>query len=388
MIKRKIVVLGSTGSVGTQTLEVIKNYPENFEVLGLSAWENIELLKEQIMKFQPNIAVVKNELLIRMLKKELGNTVKTKILWGIEGLKRISTLEGADLIIVAITGIASLIPTYEAIKNKKNIALASKEALVVAGDILTKEAKKQNVNILPLDSEHSAIYQCLKNEPKDNIEKIIITSSGGPLYNLTPSALKQVSVQEALNHPIWNMGNKISIDSATLMNKGLEVIEARWLFDVHPKKIEVLIHPQSYIHSMVQFIDGTIIAQISEHDMKIPIHFALFYPYRISSNYNRLDFNKIGQFTFRKPHFNKFLCLKLAYNALEVGGTMPAVLNGANEIAVSAFLNNQIDITEIPTIIENTMKEHIPVQNPDLNDIFEADYWSRKKALLLCENIK
>lgn len=388
MIKRKIVVLGSTGSVGTQTLEVIKNYPENFEVLGLSAWENIELLKEQIINFQPNIAVIKNELLIRKLKKELGNTVKTKILWGIEGLKRISTLEEVDLIIVAITGIASLIPTYEAIKNKKNVALASKEALVVAGDILTKEAKEQNVKILPLDSEHSAIYQCLKNESKDNIEKIILTSSGGPLYNLTSSALKQVSVQEALNHPIWNMGNKITIDSATLMNKGLEVIEARWLFDVHPKKIEILIHPQSYIHSMVQFIDGTILAQISEHDMKIPVHFALFYPYRMSSNYNRLDFNKIGQFTFRKPHFNKFPCLKLAYNALEVGGTMPAVLNGANEIAVSAFLNNQIDITEIPAIIENTMKEHIPVQNPDLNDIFEADYWSRKKALLLCENLK
>jgi len=388
MIKRKIVILGSTGSIGKQTLEVIQDHAQEFEILGLSAWENIGLLKEQIIAFQPNIAVVKNEYLARKLKNELGDSVKTKVFWGIEGLKRVSTLDEAELIVVAITGIASLIPTYEAIKNKKNIALASKEALVVAGDILIRESKNQNVTILPLDSEHSAIFQCLKDEPKNAIEKIILTSSGGPLYNLTHSALKQVTVQEALNHPIWNMGDKITIDSATLMNKGLEVIEARWLFDILPKKIEVLIHPQSYIHSMVQFIDGTVLAQISEHDMKIPIHFALFYPSRTINNYNRLDFNKIGQLTFKKPHFNKFPCLKLAYNALEAGGTMPAVLNGANDIAVSAFLNNQIDITEIPTIIENTMKDYTPIHNPSLNDIFEADYWARKKALIWCENIK
>ncbi len=387
-MKRKIVILGSTGSIGKQTLDIIKSYPDEFDVIGLGGWENINLLKEQIIAFKPKISVVKNEHLANNLKKELNNFNKTKIYWGIDGLIKISTLEEVDMVVVAITGIASLVPTFEAIKHRKKIALASKEAMVVAGELLTREAKVQNTIILPIDSEHSAIFQCLKNEPKNNIEKIILTASGGPLYNLTTSALKDVSVEDALNHPNWKMGKKVTIDSATLMNKGLEVIEARWLFGIPTDKIEIVIHPQSYIHSMVQFIDGTILAQLSEHDMKIPIQFALFYPERANNNYTRLDFTRISQLTFKKPNFTKFSCIKLAYKALDINGTMPAVLNGANEIAVNAFLNKQINITDIPIIIQNIMKEHKAMPNPSINDILDADRWARQRALSLCENKK
>jgi len=387
-MRKKIVILGSTGSIGKKTLEVIKKYPDEFDVIGLGGWENITLLKEQIIAFKPKISVVKNEYLAKNLRKDLNNYNTTKIYWGIEGLIKISISEEVDMVVVAIAGIASLIPTFEAIKHRKKIALASKEAMVVAGELLIREAKARNTIILPIDSEHSAIFQCLKNEVKDNIEKIILTASGGPLYNLTESALKNVSVEDALNHPNWKMGKKVTIDSATLMNKGLEVIEARWLFDIPSKKMEIVIHPQSYVHSMVQFTDGTILAQLSEHDMKIPIQFALFYPERINNNYTRLDFTRISQLTFKKPNFNKFPCIKLAYQALDIGGTMPAVLNGANEIAVNAFLNNRINLTEIPLIIQNTMKNYISKTNPSINDILDADHWARQSALSLCTNKK
>lgn len=387
-MKRKIVILGSTGSIGKQTLDIIKNYPDKFEVIGLGGWENITLLKDQIILFKPKISVVKNEYLAKNLRRKLNNFNKTKIYWGIDGLIKLSILEEVDMVVVAITGIASLIPTFEAIKHRKKIALASKEAMVVAGGLLMREAKARNTIILPIDSEHSAVFQCLKNEQKDNIEKIILTASGGPLYNLTESALKNVSVEDALNHPNWEMGRKVTIDSATLMNKGLEVIEARWLFDIPTKKIEIVIHPQSYVHSMIQFIDGTTLAQLSEHDMKIPIQFALFYPERVNNNYTRLDLTRISQLTFKKPNFTKFPCIKLAYQALDIGGTMTAVLNGANEIAVNAFLNKKINITDIPLIIQNIMKDHKTMPNPSINDILEADYWARQRALSLCENKK
>ncbi len=387
-MRKKIVILGSTGSIGQQTLEVIRKYLNEFEVIGLSGWENTTLLKEQIIFFKPKIAVVKDEYVARNLKKNLNKQNNIKILWGTNGLINISTLKEADIIVVAITGIASLIPTYEAVKKGKNVALASKEAMVVAGELLVKEAKLKNSKILPIDSEHSAILQCLKNEQKDCIEKIILTASGGALYDLTETALKNVTVEDALNHPTWKMGKKVTIDSATLMNKGLEVIEAKWFFNIPADKIEIVIHPQSYIHSMVQFIDGTIMAQISEHDMRIPIQYALFYPNRIINNFSRLDLNKIGQLTFRKPNFNKFPCIKLAYQALERGGTMPAVLNGANEIAVNAFLNCKIRISEIPVIIQNTMKEHKLKYSPNISDILDADYWARERALSLCASKK
>ena len=387
-MRKKIVILGSTGSIGQQTLEVIRKCSNEFEVIGLSGWENSTILKEQIRFFKPNIVVVKDEYAARNLKKNLNKQNNIKILWGTNGLVNISTLKEADIIVVAITGIASLIPTFEAVKRGKNVALASKEAMVVAGELLVKEAKLNNSKILPIDSEHSAILQCLKNEQKDCVEKVILTASGGALYDLTETALKNVTVEDALNHPTWKMGKKVTIDSATLMNKGLEVIEAKWFFNIPADKIEIVIHPQSYIHSMVQFIDGAILAQISEHDMRIPIQYALFYPNRIINNFSRLDLNKIGQLTFRKPNFNKFPCIKLAYQALERGGTMPAVLNGANEIAVNAFLNSKIRFLEIPVIIRNTMKEHKPKYSPNISDILDADYWARERALSLCASKK
>jgi len=387
-MRKKIVILGSTGSIGQQTLEVIRKYSNKFEVVGLSGWENTTFLKEQISLFRPKVAVVKNEYIARKLKKDLDNLSDIKLLWGTEGLIKISTLEEADIIVVAITGIASLIPTFEAVKKGKKIALASKEAMVVAGELLVNEAKLRNAKILPIDSEHSAILQCLNNEQKDHVEKIILTASGGALYDFTETALKNVSIEDALNHPTWKMGKKVTIDSATLMNKGLEVIEAKWFFNIPVNKIEIVIHPQSYVHSMVQFIDGTILAQISEHDMKIPIQYALFYPNRTINNFSRLELTKIGQLTFKKPNFNKFPCIKLAYQALEIGGTMPAVLNGANEIAVNAFLNSQISFSAIPLIIQNTMKEHKPKYNPNISDILDADYWARERALNFCINIK
>lgn len=387
-MRKKIVILGSTGSIGQQTLEVIRKFSNEFEVVGLSGWENTDFLKEQISFFKPKIAVVKNEYTAKKLKKDLNKLSGIKILWGTDGLIRISTLEVADIIVVAITGIASLIPTFEAVKRGKYIALASKEALVVAGELLVKEAKLRNAKILPIDSEHSAILQCLKNEQKNSVEKIILTASGGALYNLTGTALENVSVEDALDHPTWKMGKKVTIDSATLMNKGLEVIEAKWFFNIPANKIEVVIHPQSYVHSMVQFIDGTILAQIGEHDMRIPIQYALFYPNRTVNSFPRLDLTKIGQLTFKKANFDKFPCIKLAYKALELGGTMPAVLNGANEIAVNAFLNNRINFLAIPIIIQNTMKEHKPKYNPNIDDILDADYWAREKALNFCTNLK
>lgn len=385
-MRKKIVILGSTGSIGQQTLEVLRKYLNEFEVIGLSGWENTTFLKDQINIFKPKIAVVKNEYIAKKLKNDLNNLNNIKILSGINGLITIATLEEVDIIVVAITGIASLIPTFEAVKKGKKIALASKEAMVAAGELLVKEAKLRDAKILPIDSEHSAILQCLRNEQKDCVEKIILTASGGALYNLTETALKNVSIEEALNHPNWKMGKKVTIDSATLMNKGLEVIEAKWFFNIPADKIVIVIHPQSYVHSMVQFIDGTILAQIGEHDMKIPIQYALFYPNRTINQFSRLELTKMGPLTFKKPNIKKFPCIKLAYHSLEIGGTMPAVLNGANEIAVNAFLNNQISFLAIPLIIQNTMKEHKPKQNPNINDILDADYWAREKALNFCIN--
>jgi len=386
MMRKKIVILGSTGSIGQQTLEVIRKYSNEFEVVGLSGWENTNILKGQISLFRPKVAVVKNEYIARKLKKDLNNSSDIKLLWGTEGLIEISTLDEADIIVVAITGIASLIPTFEAVKKGKKIALASKEAMVVAGEILVNEARLRNAKILPIDSEHSAILQCLKNEPKDCVEKIILTASGGALYDFTENALKNVSIEDALNHPTWKMGKKVTIDSATLMNKGLEVIEARWFFNIPTNKIEIVIHPQSYIHSMVQFIDGSILAQLSNHDMRIAIQYALFFPNRTVNNFSRLELTKIGQLTFKKPNFNKFPCIKLAYQALEIGGTMPAVLNGANEIAVNAFLNSQISLSTIPLVIQYTMKEHKPKYNLNISDVLDADCWAREKALDFYKN--
>lgn len=387
-MKKHITILGSTGSIGTQSLQVIQDEPDKYEILALSAWKNLELLKEQILKFKPKYAVVRDDKLARELKNNLNNKINCHILYGEYGLTKISTLTDIDTVIVAITGMAALKPTLEAINAKKQICLANKEIIVSAGEIIMKRAKDNQINIIPIDSEHSGLFQCITPEHYENIEKLIITASGGPFYHLKESALESVSVEEALNHPNWQMGKKISIDSATLMNKGLEVIEAFWLFGVPLNKIEVLVHPQSYIHSLVQYDDGSMIAQLSNHDMRIPIHFALNYPNRARSSLPRINLVKIGQLTFKKLDTKKFPSIDLCYKAIEQGGTLPVVLNAANEVAVSAFLNRRLSFGNIIKVVSLTMEAHQNILNPTINDIIYQDREARKMAEEICKENK
>ncbi len=387
-MKKHITILGSTGSIGTQSLQVIQDEPDKYEILALSAWKNLELLKEQILKFKPKYAVVRDDKLARELKNNLNNKINCHILYGEYGLTKISTLTDIDTVIVAITGMATLKPTLEAINAKKQICLANKEIIVSAGEIIMKRVKDNQINIIPIDSEHSGLFQCITPEHYENIEKLIITASGGPFYHLKESALESVSVEEALNHPNWQMGKKISIDSATLMNKGLEVIEAFWLFGVPLNKIEVLVHPQSYIHSLVQYDDGSMIAQLSNHDMRIPIHFALNYPNRARSSLPRINLVKIGQLTFKKLDTKKFPSIDLCYKAIEQGGTLPVVLNAANEVAVSAFLNRRLSFGNIIKVVSLTMEAHQNILNPTINDIIYQDREARKMAEEICKENK
>ncbi len=387
-MKKHITILGSTGSIGTQSLQVIQDEPDKYEILALSAWKDLVLLKEQILKFKPKYAVVRDDKLARELKNNLNNKINCHILYGEYGLTKISTLTDIDTVIVAITGMAALKPTLEAINAKKQICLANKEIIVSAGEIIMKRAKDNQINIIPIDSEHSGLFQCITPEHYENIEKLIITASGGPFYHLKESALESVSVEEALNHPNWQMGKKISIDSATLMNKGLEVIEAFWLFGVPLNKIEVLVHPQSYIHSLVQYDDGSMIAQLSNHDMRIPIHFALNYPNRARSSLPRINLVKIGQLTFKKLDTKKFPSIDLCYKAIEQGGTLPVVLNAANEVAVSAFLNRRLSFGNIIKVVSLTMEAHQNILNPTINDIIYQDREARKMAEEICKENK
>lgn len=387
-MKKHITILGSTGSIGTQSLQVIQDEPDKYEILALSAWKDLELLKEQILKFKPKYAVVRDDKLSRELKNNLNNKINCHILYGEYGLTKISTLTDIDTVIVAITGMAALKPTLEAINAKKQICLANKEIIVSAGEIIMKRVKDNQINIIPIDSEHSGLFQCITPEHYENIEKLIITASGGPFYHLKESALESVSVEEALNHPNWQMGKKISIDSATLMNKGLEVIEAFWLFGVPLNKIEVLVHPQSYIHSLVQYDDGSMIAQLSNHDMRIPIHFALNYPNRARSSLPRINLVKIGQLTFKKLDTKKFPSIDLCYKAIEQGGTLPVVLNAANEVAVSAFLNRRLSFGNIIKVVSLTMEAHQNILNPTINDIIYQDREARKMAEEICKENK
>jgi 1-deoxy-D-xylulose-5-phosphate reductoisomerase len=387
-MKKHITILGSTGSIGTQSLQVIQDEPDKYEILALSAWKDLELLKEQILKFKPKYAVVRDDKLARELKNNLNNKINCHILYGEYGLTKISTLTDIDTVIVAITGMAALKPTLEAINAKKQICLANKEIIVSAGEIIMKRAKDNQINIIPIDSEHSGLFQCITPEHYENIEKLIITASGGPFYHLKESVLDSVSVEEALNHPNWQMGKKISIDSATLMNKGLEVIEAFWLFGVPLNKIEVLVHPQSYIHSLVQYDDGSMIAQLSNHDMRIPIHFALNYPNRARSYLPRINLVKIGQLTFKKLDTKKFPSIDLCYKAIEQGGTLPVVLNAANEVAVSAFLNRRLSFGNIIKVVSLTMEAHQNILNPTINDIIYQDREARKMAEETCKENK
>ncbi|KGG80838.1 1-deoxy-D-xylulose 5-phosphate reductoisomerase [Caloranaerobacter azorensis H53214] len=376
---KNISILGSTGSIGTQTLEVI-NELDNFKIVGLSANKNIDLLEKQALKYKPKIVAVYDESRARILRERL-NIYDIKVVSGMDGLIEVATEKEADIVLTSVVGMIGLLPTLEAIKSGKIIALANKETLVTAGEIVMRKAKENNVDIIPVDSEHSAIFQSLKSGKKEEVAKIILTASGGPFRGKKLKDLEKVSVSDALKHPNWSMGRKISIDSATLMNKGLEVIEAKWLFDVDIENIEVIIHPQSIIHSMVEFIDGSVIAQLGVPDMKVPIQYALTYPKRKYSSIKKLRLTDIKELTFEEPDLNTFPCLKLAFEALKQGGTMPSVLNAANEVAVKLFLDKKIKFLDIPKLIEETMLKHKTIYNPNLDDIIESDKWARESIV-------
>lgn len=375
----QITVLGSTGSIGTQTLDVVRNR-KSIQILAMSAYENMELLSKQIIEFKPKIVCVKDEQKAEELKKKLTGFSIPAIITGIDGLIEISTLKEIDTVVTAVSGNVGIRPTYEAVKEGKNIALANKETLVSAGELLMKEVQKYNVHLYPVDSEHSAIFQCLQGNEGNKISRIILTASGGPFRGKTFEELRKVTAKDALKHPNWNMGRKITIDSATLMNKGLEVMEAKWLFQVEIDQIEVVVHPQSIIHSAVEYEDGAIIAQLGEPDMRVPIQYALTYPKRFPSPAKKMDFAFRNNLTFEKPDMDTFRCLKLAYRAIKEGGTIPVVLNAANEIAVHRFLKGEIGFLDIPAIIESAMNAHKAKQNYTIEDLTAADQWARSFA--------
>lgn len=384
---KRLSILGSTGSIGVNTLHIVSQFPERFKVISLSAGLNTKLLKEQILQFRPKVVSVLNKELSEALRNELPN-VSVEIVYGIEGLIQVATHPEVDQVVSAIVGAVGLIPTLSAIKTGKTLALANKEPLVMAGKILMEEAKRNRAQIFPIDSEHSAIFQALLGHRKEDVHRLILTASGGPFLNLPLSRLQEVTVKDALNHPHWEMGKKITIDSASLMNKGLEVIEAHWLFDIPVEKITVLIHPQSIIHSMVEYIDGSIVTQMGITDMKIPISYALSFPERLHLNLPPLDLSKSGALTFSHPDPGKFPCLKLAYQSIEIGETMPAILNAANEVAVNAFLEGSLRFTEIPILLKRVMEEHEvkPVQT--IEDVLKADHWARERSKAMIEGRK
>jgi 1-deoxy-D-xylulose-5-phosphate reductoisomerase len=381
---RRLSVLGSTGSIGVNTLRIVSQFPERFEVVSLSAGLNTQLLKQQILQFRPKIVSVLNKELSEALRRELPN-VSVEIVHGVEGLIQVATHPEVDQVVSAIVGAVGLIPTLSAIKTGKTIALANKESLVMAGKILMEEAKRNQVQILPVDSEHSAIFQALLGHQREDVHRLILTASGGPFRNFSLSRLHDVTVKEALNHPHWEMGKKITIDSASLMNKGLEVIEAHWLFDIPIEKIVVLIHPQSVVHSMVEYIDGSIVAQMGIADMRIPISYALSFPERLNLNLPPLDLSKSEALTFSPPDSERFPCLKLAYQSIEIGETMPAVLNAANEVAVNAFMDGAIRFTEVPLLIRQAMESHEVKPVHTVEDILKADHWARERSKAILE---
>jgi 1-deoxy-D-xylulose-5-phosphate reductoisomerase len=376
---KRLSILGSTGSIGVNTLQIVSQFPERFEVVSLSAGLNTPLLKEQVLRFRPKIVSVLNKELSESLRRELPHG-DVEIVYGVEGLIQVATHPEVDQVVSAIVGAVGLIPTLSAIKTGKTVALANKESLVMAGKIMMEEARRNHAQILPIDSEHSAIFQSLLGHRKEDVRHLILTASGGPFLKLPFSKLHDVTVKEALNHPRWEMGKKITIDSASLMNKGLEVIEAHWLFNIPIEKIVVLIHPQSVVHSMVEYVDGSIVAQMGITDMKIPISYALSFPERLNLSLPSLDLSKSEALTFSTPDPQRFLCLKLAYQSVERGETAPAVLNAANEVAVSAFLNGSIKFTEIPLLLQRVMEEHEVKSVHTIEDILKADHWARERT--------
>lgn len=371
---KKIAILGSTGSIGAQTLDVVREHSDELQVVALAAGSNKERLKEQIKEFHPKLVSLSDEKKAQELKEELAGE-QVEVVCGMEGLIEVAGVDSADVVVTAVVGMMGILPTMEAIKKGKDIALANKETLVTAGHLIIPMAKEYGVSILPVDSEHSAIFQSLQGEPKAALDKILLTASGGPFRGKSAEFLETVTLEDALNHPNWSMGPKITIDSSTMVNKGLEVMEAKWLFGVDYSQIEVVIQPQSIIHSMVQYVDGAIIAQLGTPDMRVPIEYALFYPERRSLSGDRLDFSKLSQITFEKPDYKVFRGLSLAIEAGKTGGTMPTVFNAANERAVAKFLKGEIKYTDIVRSIEKCMDAHKVSAHPDLEEILATEQW-------------
>jgi len=375
-LRKKIALLGSTGSVGTQTLQVIDELKDDFQVQIISGHKNSKLLLEQAFKYNPNFVIITDKESYTNVKNELTDT-SIEVLFGIEGIIKALDVVELDLVVGAISGAVGIKPTLKALELGIDVALANKETIVAAGSIVQKIQSKTGAKIIPVDSEHSAIMQCLEPE-RQALEKIILTASGGPFRNYTQEELNKVSPEKALKHPNWNMGKKITIDSATLMNKGLEVIEAHWLFSVDYDNIQVVIHPQSIVHSMVEYGDGSILAHLGLPDMRIPIQYALTYPVRKANSFPKLDLTKVSSLEFHSPDINKFPSLKLAYDAGKLGYTMPTVLNAANEVAVELFLQNRIPFIEIPYLVERVLEKHTPLKNFDIEELLEVDLWARQ----------
>jgi 1-deoxy-D-xylulose-5-phosphate reductoisomerase len=382
---RRVVVLGSTGSIGQAAVEVIERLPGHLRAVGLATRNNVELLAQQARRVRP-LAVAVAEREKEGILRELLRGLDVEVYAGEEGLLTLAGLDEADVVVVATVGISGLKPTLEALRRGKDIALANKETLVAAGHLVTAEAKRRGCRILPVDSEHSAIFQCLAGEDPRAVKRLILTASGGPFLRRPVEELARVTPEEALLHPTWTMGRKVTVDSATLMNKGLEVIEAHWLFGVAADRIKVVIHPQSLIHSMVEFVDGSIKAQIAVSDMRIPIQYALTFPERLATGLEEIDWGRVTV-TFEEPNPHQFPCLGYAYEALQAGGTMPAVLNASNEVAVELFLAGRIGFLDIPRCIRSTMDKHIPVADPDLDTVLAVDRWAREQVLSAVEPI-
>ncbi len=370
---KRIAILGSTGSIGCQTLDIVMRN-DDIQVMGLTAHTNIDLLEQQIHAVHPKVVAVMDKDKAAILKNRVGNQVQ--VLAGLDGLIEVAAFEGVDLVVTAVVGMIGIQPTVSAIKAGKDIALANKEALVTAGELIMNLVEQYQVQLLPVDSEHSAIFQCLNGENSRQINKVILTGSGGPFRGMKERDFSNITVEQALKHPTYSMGKKISIDSATLMNKGLEVIEASWLFHLKPSEIDVIIHPQSIIHSMIEFIDGSVMAQMGLPNMKVPIQYALFYPDRKPNSCKRLNLAEMSQLTFEEPDVTSFRCLQLAYHALEIGGTLPTVLNAANEYAVSKFLKQQLDFKNIPKIIEYAMERHKVTPITDVQNVLDTEKWT------------
>lgn len=377
-MKKKIAVLGSTGSIGCQTLEVVDRFPEKFEVVGLTAGSNLKLFAKQVEKYRPSIVSIGKTADLRSFRETVpAGTIVTA---GTEGMTEVAVFDRVDIVVTSVTGILGLIPTVEAIKAGKDIALANKETLVAAGELVMSLVEKAGVKMLPVDSEHSAIFQCLNGENRSEVNKIILTASGGPFRDKSIEEMARVTVEDALRHPNWSMGRKITIDSATMMNKGLEVIEARWLFNIQFDKIDVIVHPQSIIHSMIELVDGSVIAQMGIPDMKVPIQYALSFPDRWKNDFKKLNLISVGNLEFIEPRNDVFPGLQLAYEAGRQGGTMPAVMNAANEMAVAMFLDGQIRFMDITVLVEKVMANHQCINEPGLVDILESDRWAREEA--------